>query len=676
MKQIIDIYDVDSIINSTDTENGLTDKEAKKRLSLYGKNIIYDCEKKNSFKYVSQMVYDPVSFLVLILGTLFLSFGNVSSAFLTFSIWTINVIVSSFAMYKAEDILYTVKSYSVPKCRVLRQGKIYMIDSRLLCVGDIVVVSAGDIVCADYKILQSQDLTVYEKDITFSDVPKEKYHCDDDNTKDLKQQHGTLFASSSVLSGFAKCVVIRCGNDTEIVSRYSYLPTVGNHNSDLFIQVKKKCRLWTMISTFIAILIFFAKLFVSPSGIFDVFCLVVALMAASMSEFLLPLSRIVLSKEIVYAATCGNSNRVIIKNAASIDKLKDVSVFVTTDETLTFENMDLVKSLKMTKIKTIVCCPKSSAFYYATKFGFSVCSKLGDLRASENSAIIYICDTIDERLQLITDLQEMNEVVGVLTTRLDSIRMLDNADVAFTYGKFKYKTNAISKIVLEKFSGQNDNQILARVSDVICEENMISASKAIACSDAVYRNVSNSMCYLLFSQILRLILTFVSLINSTPIINTTMILFSGMIIDLFCVLVITLLPPKTLKYNDIFSISSLIPIIFDALIASVSIAIPAILLLKNNVLNIESISFIGFFSLLLYAFSYAFTSIDPNHVKGARKMFVLFTAFIVVVSLIIAFCTSIGNAMKVSLSFESMIISIVSVALGSIFIFIRKKFIH
>lgn len=658
----------------SDFSTGLSDKEAKKRLSRFGKNIIFDNGEKQAGKVALKLIYDPVSILLLISALICFSYTSTNTAVLILVMWALNLFITIAAYFKAEDILYTVKSYGIPKMKVLRDSKVYMLDSRLIVPGDILLIEAGDIICADCKIISAQDLTVYESDLCGTSDPVSKYPCEDLNAVKLSEMHGMLFASSSVISGHAVAVAVACGQRTEIVASAGLIPVCGKHYPDLFFKIKKRCRTWGLITTLCTIVIFIIKMLTDANGIFDAFLMIVALMGASMSEAMLPLSKISAAREISAAAQTGKGNRVIIKNAGSIEYLRDISVFVATEEITEFENMDFLSSLKEKGIKAIICCSQKKAFALATKYGASVCTSYNEIVYAKGTLAVFVADSIDSKLNLLKQLKKKGETVGALTTRLDCIRLLSEADVAFTYGKFKYKTNEYSKIYLESISG-SQNQILSRVSDVICEENMLSTYRAVSCAKGIYSTVSSGAAYLITMQSARVLLCIITLFSNVTFIHFTHILTAGMLLDLCVVLTFSFFSNKSLYIDKVKNSSAeYIPSLIDAVILAASVllmsSVPYILGIASDMKNAASVTFVGF---LIFPVLYMIFITKNRRKNGVVKTISAFFAFVVFIISALFIFRTFSAVLCINITWLTLALSCAGALLAFLLINIRRS---
>ena len=86
----------------------------------------------------------------------------------------INAILGVFQENKAEKSLEALKKMSSPNCKVIRDGKITVVASEDITVGDLLVLEAGDIVPSDCRIIDCNNLTVDEASLTGESVPVEK----------------------------------------------------------------------------------------------------------------------------------------------------------------------------------------------------------------------------------------------------------------------------------------------------------------------------------------------------------------------------------------------------------------------------------------------------------------------------------------------------------------------
>ena len=641
-----------AITLSSDLNVGLSNREAKKRLAKDGKNIIYDLSKHDLRKVVSRLLFDPVSLILIISAFICYSFISLASSLFIISIWAINVIFTIFAYSKAENIFSSIKSYGIPKAIVKRDGKCYRIDSRLLVVGDIIYLNQGDIVPCDAKIISSNNLTVYERDLTGIEELSKKYPSDDLGAIRLSDMHGRVFACTSIISGNAIAIVTATSDETVIVSTAGPVPISGKHSPQLFFKIKAICRRWGLVVSIISIMIFFSKVLLATPYIFNTYLFVISIMGASMTESLLPLSQIAAARELSYAASNGKKDRVIIKNIGAIEKLRDISIFVATREIADFENMFLLSELKQKSVKAIICSDYANAFSIATKYGAPVIRSIDEIK-DDSHLFIYISENNDDNLKLINDLKSRGECVGVLTTSIESIRMLVSADVAFTYGKFKYKTGKYDKTQIDSFSGQG-SQILMRLSDVICEENLSSTKRSVDCSRSIYSVILLSASYLLISQTLKLLFSLVSIFSDFDIINPYQILFLGMICDFATLFFIVFLDNKSIK-----RIPKLHPLLI--FIKSIAVFLTGVtvlhLLYSTAIITLNVLSSLVTISLLFFSAAFVIFSTSIKQGSNIKKL-IIYIVFLLLLGSILYYIPSIRTLLSLNINITTLILGI------------------
>lgn len=201
--------------------DGLTENKITGLAGKYGKNIITK-GKKTLFKRIFKSFINPFS-MILIFLAVFSSFTEIiwvpsnEKKPVTFIIISIMILVSGFlrlfqeskngkAAEKLQDLITTM-------CTVERTGKKKEIPMEELLPGDIVYLSAGDMIPADIRILSAKDLFITQSATTGESSPVEKsgkitYEKNETNKCNL------AFMGSSVVSGTGKAIVLRTGNDT------------------------------------------------------------------------------------------------------------------------------------------------------------------------------------------------------------------------------------------------------------------------------------------------------------------------------------------------------------------------------------------------------------------------------------------------------------------------------
>lgn len=207
------------LLNELDTKphRGLSGKQAKERRARLGPNLLVTKPPVSPWRIFFSQFQD---FMVLVLlGTVFISIflGEYLDATAIFAIVFLNALLGFSQEYKAEKSLDMLGKLAAPHSRVLRDGHKSMIDATELVPGDIIFLEPGDRVPADGCLLECQNLSVDESNLTGESMPvtKNEAYKGQANTPtgDLKN---IVFKSTLVTRGYAKAIVVTTGMDTEI----------------------------------------------------------------------------------------------------------------------------------------------------------------------------------------------------------------------------------------------------------------------------------------------------------------------------------------------------------------------------------------------------------------------------------------------------------------------------
>ncbi|MBQ8734089.1 MAG: HAD-IC family P-type ATPase, partial [Anaerotignum sp.] len=207
----------------TNRETGLQGGEASKRLTLDGKNRLEQGEGKKSFFWKFLAQFNDFMILLLI-GAAVISFAVscwngekdfVDSAIII-AIVVLNAVLGVLQESKAEKALEALKELSAPKARVLRNGAEQEISAEDIVVGDILLLSAGDYICADGRLFESHGLKTEESAIPGESLAIEKENGILPEKLQIGDRKNMVLSGSYAMAGKGKAIVTATGMDTEI----------------------------------------------------------------------------------------------------------------------------------------------------------------------------------------------------------------------------------------------------------------------------------------------------------------------------------------------------------------------------------------------------------------------------------------------------------------------------
>ena len=195
---------------------GLDSNEAESRLRRYGENRIESEDRSSWLAILFRQMTDPMAYLLFAATAVSILVGHYIDAGFIFVVIVLQVVVGFAQEYRAEGALAALRRMAVPKAAVVRNGERHIIDSTCVVPGDILVLSAGDRVAADSRILISNELQVDESVLTGESVPVTKNDGIVKNKVPLAEQKNMCWMGTSVTTGSGEAVVVATGMATQL----------------------------------------------------------------------------------------------------------------------------------------------------------------------------------------------------------------------------------------------------------------------------------------------------------------------------------------------------------------------------------------------------------------------------------------------------------------------------
>ena len=187
---------------------GLTGIEARRRLEQYGYNDPVRAQKTSQIVQFLLLFTEPLIAILLVASAVSAIVGDVVNAVIILVMVLLGVILNFIQTSRSKNAAEALKSAVSLTATVLRDGKWIEINRREVVRGDVIRLSAGDLVPADASLIESNSLHVAESALTGESLPVEK----DVGTADSHQ--GTVFLGTSVISGTATALVTATGSLT------------------------------------------------------------------------------------------------------------------------------------------------------------------------------------------------------------------------------------------------------------------------------------------------------------------------------------------------------------------------------------------------------------------------------------------------------------------------------
>lgn len=320
--------------------NGLSNKEALKRLERDGYNTLPK-KKDESFLHIFvRELEDPIVILLIITAVFSLLIGEVVDALVIFFIIIVDLLLGSIQEWKAGKSVSNLSNMIEVNTLVKRDGEEISIHSSNLVVGDIVFLASGDKISADMRIIECNNFTVDESVLTGESIAVNKNIGVIDKEVAISDMKNMVFAGTTVSTGRAICVVTGTGLNTEIGKIASKVATTKKEKSPLTIRMDKFSKQISIAIIIIAIVIAFILSFKNIS-FNEIFLSVVALSVSAMPEGL-PLA---LTMALTITSNRIYKKHVIVKKLNSVESLGSCT-YIASDKTGTLTiNKQMAKKI-------------------------------------------------------------------------------------------------------------------------------------------------------------------------------------------------------------------------------------------------------------------------------------------------------------------------------------------
>lgn len=319
--------------------DGLSNREAEKRLSLYGLNQIAEKKELNIVLEFLTHFKSPLILILLIAAIVSAIFGAVVDATIIGVIIILSVALDFFLEHNAEKASEKLKEGVQTKTVVIRDERQIETNYVNLCEGDIIFLNAGNLVPADARVLIAKDFFVNQSALTGESFPVEKASELASSSKlSISDMKNIVFMGTNVVTGSATAVVVKTGKNTEFGKIASQL-NARPEETEFERGIGKFGALITKAILFLVLFIFLFNSIVKHD-VLQSFIFAIAVAVGLTPELLPMIMSVTMAKGSLSMAKKG----VIVKKLSSISNFGSMDVLCTDKTgTLTEDKIKLVK---------------------------------------------------------------------------------------------------------------------------------------------------------------------------------------------------------------------------------------------------------------------------------------------------------------------------------------------
>jgi Mg2+-importing ATPase len=318
------------------TPSGLTSDEANRRLRLYGPNSFVKESRFAALFGFLRLVANPLVIILLIASGASLVLGDRIGGLIIISIVLLSVLLNFFMEFQARHAVEKIQKQVATTAAVIRDGQERELPIAELVPGDIIRLSAGDLVPADARLLKVTDLQVRESALTGESLPVEK-SADDlpSGTHEVADAGNSVFLGTAVQTGIGTAVIVRTGRDTafgEIAKRLATQPPET--------EFARGIRHFGMMITWITMLLVLFVLLVNiilHRPLLESFLFSVAL-AVGMTPEMMPM---IITVTLAQGARRMTKKKVLVKQLAAIEDFGSIDILCS-DKTGTLTEGEIV----------------------------------------------------------------------------------------------------------------------------------------------------------------------------------------------------------------------------------------------------------------------------------------------------------------------------------------------
>ena len=308
---------------------GLTFDSATRRLTEYGPNVLTEIKGK---PLIVQFLANFIHLMAILLwvGGFIALIADMPQ--LTVAIWMVNVINGVFSFwqeFRAGKATEALRKMLPLQVRVLRDGLEQSIPAEDLVPGDVMILSEGDRISADSRLVEASELFVDQSTLSGESMPVRKL-ADAVLRDDLSASEvpNLVFAGTNVSAGTGRAVVYATGMNTEFGKIARLTQTMGDAPSPLQQELASLTRTVTFIAVSVGVLFFVLAVLFAHMPLAEGFIFALGMIVAFVPEGLLPTVTLALAMGVQRMA----KRNALIKKLSSVETLGCTTV-ICTDKT-------------------------------------------------------------------------------------------------------------------------------------------------------------------------------------------------------------------------------------------------------------------------------------------------------------------------------------------------------
>lgn len=341
-------------------KNGLDEQEVEERLKRFGPNKLNEEKKQLKSAIFFSQFKNPLIYILLVAAVISFALNEVSDSIVIMLAVIVNTIIGYVEENKADEAMSSIKKLIKTKAKVLRKNKDEIreieIESTDLVPGDIILLTSGDRIPADARLLEVNELKVNEASLTGESMPVIKKVDKKEAGTPLAERDNMVYMGTIVMNGNGKAIICETGVKTEMGKIALLVSQTAEEKTPLQKQIGKFSKFFTLVVLSLCSLILFIGL-IRGIGFLEIFLTAVALAVAAIPEGLVISVTIILAigmqrilkknalvKKLVAAETLGGASIICMDKTGTITEGKMMVSHILAGRDIIGQDHDITKS--------------------------------------------------------------------------------------------------------------------------------------------------------------------------------------------------------------------------------------------------------------------------------------------------------------------------------------------
>ncbi len=328
------VEDVLGALESSD--RGLSENDAVARIGEYGQNKLPESKPDGIFAVFLRQFKSSLIYILLVACAIVFIVGETTDGFIILAVLIFNAIVGTVQEGRAQNTLSALKKYAGARATVLRDGKEIIIPDKDVVPGDVIVLQEGEKVCADARIILSNNLKTDESALSGESLPVNKIsEALEREYLATAEQKNIIFKGTNVLTGSGRAVVVATGINTVIGKIARQILSI-----DTEVPLKKNIHYLSRAIIFVVVflnIVLFAEGLLSGKGVKEMFTTLVSLSVSIIPEGL----PIVMTLILATGVWKMSKRNALVKRLQAVEALGQAEI-IAVDKTGTITNNEMV----------------------------------------------------------------------------------------------------------------------------------------------------------------------------------------------------------------------------------------------------------------------------------------------------------------------------------------------